>query len=100
MTDCIRSLLNCSHLKVIFILSNITFHYQSYFKIVFSIISTNAFLRFLSILADLQGNWNKFSIISKIIKLKNVPRSNTTKISIVSKIKGLITKFHFRNDDQ
>ena len=33
MTDCIRSLLiNCSHLKELFILSNITFHHQSYLK--------------------------------------------------------------------
>ena len=33
MTDCIRSLLiNCSHLKELFILSNITFHHQSYSK--------------------------------------------------------------------
>ena len=55
MTDCIRSLLiNCCHLKELFILSNITFHYQSYFKILFSII-TNACLRFLYILLDLQG---------------------------------------------
>ena len=34
MTDCIRSLLiNCSHLKELFILSNITFHYETYLKI-------------------------------------------------------------------
>ena len=37
MTDCIRSLLiNCSHLKELFILSNITFHYQLYLKIFFN----------------------------------------------------------------
>ena len=42
MTDCIRSLLiNCSHLKEIFILSNITFHYQSqsYLKISFQFLN-------------------------------------------------------------
>ena len=34
MTDCIRSLLiNCSHLKELSILSNITFHHLSYLKI-------------------------------------------------------------------
>ena len=34
MTDCIRSLLiNSSHLKELFILSNITFNYQIYLKI-------------------------------------------------------------------
>ena len=34
MTDCIRSLLiNSSHLKKLFILSNITFNYQTYPKI-------------------------------------------------------------------
>ena len=34
MTDCIRSLLiNCSHLKELFILSNITFNYQTHLKI-------------------------------------------------------------------
>ena len=34
MTDCIRSLLNnSSHLKELFILSNITFIYQTYLKI-------------------------------------------------------------------
>ena len=34
MTDCIRSLLiNNSHLKEFFILSNITFNYQTYLKI-------------------------------------------------------------------
>ena len=34
MTDCIRSLLiNNSHLKKLFILSNITFNYQTYLKI-------------------------------------------------------------------
>ena len=36
MTDCIRSLtdyINCSHLKELYILSNITFHHQSYLKI-------------------------------------------------------------------
>ena len=56
MTDCIRSLLiNCSHLKELFILSNITFHYQSYFIIVFSMI-TDASLRLLYILSDVQGN--------------------------------------------
>ena len=56
MTDCIRSsLINYSNLKELFNLSNITFHYQSYLKIVFSII-TNTFLRFLYILSDLQGN--------------------------------------------
>ena len=39
MTDCIRSLfINCSHLKELFILSNITFHYQSYLKIFFQFI--------------------------------------------------------------
>ena len=33
MTDCIKSLLiNSSHLKELFILSNITFNYQSYLK--------------------------------------------------------------------
>ena len=33
MAHRIRSLLiNCSHLKELFILSNITFHYQSYLK--------------------------------------------------------------------
>ena len=35
MTDCIRSLIiwpNCSHLKELFILSDITFHHQSYLK--------------------------------------------------------------------
>ena len=33
MTDCIRSLLiNSSHLKELFILSNITFNYQTYLK--------------------------------------------------------------------
>ena len=70
MTDCIRSfLINCSHLKELFILSNITFHHQSYLKIVFSII-TNVFIRFFYILSDFQGNWNKFSLINKIIKLK------------------------------
>ena len=36
MTYCIISLLvNCSHLKELFILSNITFHYQSYLILVF-----------------------------------------------------------------
>ena len=34
MTDCIRSfLINSSHLKELFILSNITFNYQTYLKI-------------------------------------------------------------------
>ena len=34
MTDCIRSLLiNSSYLKELFILSNITFNYQTYLKI-------------------------------------------------------------------
>ena len=34
MMDCIRSLLiNYSHLKELFILSNITFNYQAYLKI-------------------------------------------------------------------
>ena len=34
MTDCIRSLLiNSSHLKELFIMSNITFNYQTYLKI-------------------------------------------------------------------
>ena len=34
MTDCIRSLLiNSSHLKELFILSNNTFNYQTYLKI-------------------------------------------------------------------
>ena len=34
MTNCIRSLLiNSSHLKELFILSNITFNYQTYLKI-------------------------------------------------------------------
>ena len=34
MMDCIRSLLiNCSHLKELFILSNITFNYQTHLKI-------------------------------------------------------------------
>ena len=34
MTDCIRSLLiNSSHLKELFILSNITINYQTYLKI-------------------------------------------------------------------
>ena len=34
MTDCIRSLLiNSSHLKELFILSNSTFNYQKYLKI-------------------------------------------------------------------
>ena len=56
MTDCIRSLLiNCSHLKEHFILSNITFHYQSYLKIFFSII-TNALLRFIIFCRGIQGN--------------------------------------------
>ena len=31
---------------------------------------------------------------------KYCPALNTTKISIVSEIKGPITKFHFRNVDQ
>ena len=40
MMDCIRSLLiNCSHLKELFILSNITFHYQSYLKISFQFLN-------------------------------------------------------------
>ena len=40
MTDCIRSLLiNCSHLKELFILSNITFHHQSYLKIYFQFLN-------------------------------------------------------------
>ena len=44
MTDCIRSLLiNCtclpSHLKEHFILSNITFHHQSYLKISFQFLN-------------------------------------------------------------
>ena len=40
MTDSIRSLLiNCSHLKELFILSNITFNYQSYLKIYFQILN-------------------------------------------------------------
>ena len=39
MTDCIRSLLiNCSHLKELSILSNITFHHLSYLKISFQFI--------------------------------------------------------------
>ena len=43
MTDCIRSLLiNCSHLKEFFILSNITFYHQSYLKIyIFNYIHIN-----------------------------------------------------------
>ena len=46
MMDSIRSsLINCSHLKELSILSNITFPHQSYLKILFSII-TSAFLRF------------------------------------------------------
>ena len=41
MTDCIRSLLiNCSHLKELFILSNTTFHHQSYLKISFQFLNT------------------------------------------------------------
>ena len=46
MMDCIRRslLINSGHLKELSILSNITFHYQSYFK---KSIITNAFLRFL-----------------------------------------------------
>ena len=40
MTDGIRSLLiNCSHLKELFILSNITFNYQSYLKIYFQFLN-------------------------------------------------------------
>ena len=40
MTDCIRSLLiNCNHLKELFILSNITFHHQSYLKISFQFLN-------------------------------------------------------------
>ena len=40
MTDCIRSLLiNCSHLKELSILSNITFHYLSYLKISFQFLN-------------------------------------------------------------
>ena len=40
MTDGIRSLLiNCSHLKELFILSNITFNYQSYLKISFQFLN-------------------------------------------------------------
>ena len=72
MTDCIRSLLiNCIRLKELFILSNITFHFQSYLKIFFFQLSPMHFYDFY-ILSDLQGNWNKFSIINfnKIIKLK------------------------------
>ena len=34
MMDCIRDLLiNCNHLKELFILSNITYNYQTYLKI-------------------------------------------------------------------
>ena len=34
MADCIRGLLiNCSHLKELFIVSNITYNYQTYLKI-------------------------------------------------------------------
>ena len=41
MTDGIRSLLiNCIHLKELFILSNITFNYQLYLKISFQFLNT------------------------------------------------------------
>ena len=40
MTDGIRSLLiNCSHLKELLILSNITFNFQSYLKIYFQFLN-------------------------------------------------------------
>ena len=46
MTDCIRSLIirpNCSHLKELFILSDISFHHQSYLKNLTSLLFLHIF---------------------------------------------------------